>query len=145
MGFFSKFFHKDESKSGSQAAVPGSQPHRDWPWTLNLSGYPSSQVSWEIIAAELRELNLEDVDSFLILEQKDPKNNERYWYIQSAIALKGPNKDYYTVGVGWSGESGPALVERCYHWKDLDTVIGIFERAFQGKCLDLSGYESFFD
>ena len=48
-----------------------------------------------------------------------------------AIALKGPNKDYYTVGIGWSGESGPALVERCYHWKDLDTVIGIFEQAFQ--------------
>ena len=121
-----------------------SQPHQDWPWTLSEGGNILQEFTWENIEHDLAEL-YPDGDSFLILEQKDPKNNERYWYIQSAIALKGPNKDYYTVGVGWSGESGPALVERCYHWKDLDTVIGIFERAFQGKCLDLSGYESFFD
>ena len=119
-----------------------SQPHPDWPWTLSEGGNILQEFTWENIEHDLAEL-YPDGDSFLILEQKDPKNNERY--IQSAIALKGPNKDYYTVGVGWSGESGPALVERCYHWKDLDTVIGIFERAFQGKCLDLSGYESFFD
>ena len=121
-----------------------SQPHPDWPWTLSEGGNILQEFTWENIEHDLAEL-YPDGDSFLILEQKDPKNNERYWYIQSAIALKGPNKDYYTVGIGWSGESGPALVERCYHWKDLDTVIGIFERAFQGKCLDLSGYESFFD
>ena len=121
-----------------------SQPHPDWPWTLSEGGNILREFTWEDIEHNLAEL-YPDNDSFLILEQKDPKNNERYWYIQSAIALKGPNKDYYTVGVGWSGESGPALMERCYHWKDLDTVIGIFERAFQGKCLDLSGYESFFD
>ena len=48
------------------------------------------------------------------------------------------------MGVGWNGESGPVLLERCYHWKDLDTVIDIFERAFQRKPLDLTGYESFF-
>ena len=121
-----------------------SQPHPDWPWTLSEGGNILQEFTLENIEHDLAEL-YPDGDSFLILEQKDPKNNERYWYIQSAIALKGPNKDYYTVGIGWSGESGPALVERCYHWKDLDTVIGIFERAFQGKCLDLSGYESFFD
>ena len=51
-----------------------SQPHSDWPWRLELSGYPSSQLSWEIIVSELRKLNLEDVDSFLILEHSDPKN-----------------------------------------------------------------------
>ena len=121
-----------------------SQPHPDWPWTLSEGGNILQEFTWENIEHDLAEL-YPDGDSFLILEQKDPKNNERYWYIQSAIALKGPNKDYYTVGIGWSGESGPALVERCYHWNDLDTVNGIFERAFQGKCLDLSGYESFFD
>ena len=121
-----------------------SQPHPDWPWTLSEGGNILQEFTWENIEHDLAEL-YPDGDSFLILEQKDPKNNERYWYIQSSIALKVPNKGYYTVGIGWSGKSGPALVERCYHWKDLDTVIGIFERAFQGKCLDLSGYESFFD
>ena len=100
--------------------------------------------TWEDIEYNLNEL-YPDNDSFLILEQKDPKDGKRYWFIQSAIALQGPNKDDYIVGIGWSGETGPVLMERCYHWKDLDTVIGIFEQAFQRKQLDLSGYENFFD
>ena len=49
-----------------------SRPRLDWPWTLNLGGVPSRQLSWDILEAELRKLNLEDPDSFLILEQKDP-------------------------------------------------------------------------
>ena len=112
-----------------------SQPHPDWPWTLSEGGNILREFTWEDIEHDLAEL-YPDNDSFLILEQKDPKDS---------IALKGPNKDYYTVGVGWSGETGPALMERCYHWKDLNTVIDIFERAFQRKPLDLSGYENFFD
>ena len=76
--------------------------------------------------------------------RRPPEDDGRYWFIQSAIALQGPNKDDYIVGVGWSGEDGPALVERCYHWKDLTAVIEIFERAFQREPLDLTGYESFF-
>ena len=128
MGFFSKFFHKDESKSGSQAAVPGSQPHRDWPWTLNLSGYPSSQVSWEIIAAELRELNLEDVD---------PKGE--YWYIQSALARMGPTQGQYTVGIGWS------TPERNHMWEisvpDVERVIRYFDEAYHQYRVDTAGFE----
>lgn len=119
------------------------QPHSGWPWTLSEGGNVRREFSWEDIEHDLAEL-YPDNDSFLILEQKDPADSKRYWYIQSAIALAGPNKDYYIVGVGWPGESGPALVERCYHWKDLDTVIGMFQRAFRGESLDLTGYESFF-
>ena len=121
-----------------------SQPHPDWPWTLSEGGNILREFTWEDIEQDLAEL-YPDNDSFLILEQKDPKDSKKYWYIQSAIALQGPNKDDYIVGVGWSGETGPALMERCYHWKDLNTVIGIFERAFRRKPLDLSGYENFFD
>ncbi len=121
-----------------------SQPHPDWPWTLSEGGNILREFTWEDIEHDLAEL-YPDNDSFLILEQKDPKDSKKYWYIQSAIALQGPNKDDYIVGVGWSGETGPALMERCYHWKDLNTVIDIFERAFQRKPLDLSGYENFFD
>ncbi len=121
-----------------------SQPHPDWPWTLSEGGNILREFTWEDIEHDLAEL-YPDNDSFLILEQKDPKDSKKYWYIQSAIALQGPNKDDYIVGVGWSGETGPALMERCYHWKDLNTVIGIFERAFRRKPLDLSGYKNFFD
>ena len=143
MGFFSNLFHKGGSKGGPKAAVPGSQPHRDWPWTLNLSGYPSSQISWDIIAAELRELNLEDVDSFLILEQKDPQNDKNYWYIQSAIALKGPDQGKYIAGIGFPGETGPVLMERCF--EELNEVIQLFETAYDRQPLELSGFENFFD
>jgi len=121
-----------------------SQPHPDWPWTLSEGGNILREFTWEDIEQDLAEL-YPDNDSFLILEQKDPKDSKKYWYIQSAIALQGPNKDDYIVGVGWSGETGPALMERCCHWKDLNTVIGIFEQAFRRKPLDLSGYKNFFD
>lgn len=127
----------------SKKKTDPSQPRPDWPWTLSEGGNILREFTWENIEYDLTEL-YPDNDSFLILEQKDPKDDKRYWFIQSAIALEGPNKDNYIVGVGWSGETGPTLVERCYHWKDLDTVIAIFEQAFQGKPLDLSGYESFF-
>lgn len=120
-----------------------SQPHPGWPWTLIEGGNILREFTWENIKYDLAELS-PDADSFLVLEQKDPEDKKSYWFIQSAIVMQGPDKDNYIVGVGWSGEKGPALVERCYHWKDLDTVIGIFEQAFQHKPLDLSGYESFF-
>ena len=137
MGFFSNLFHKGGSKGGPKAAVPGSQPHRDWPWTLNLSGYPSSQIGWDIIAAELRELNLENNDSFLILEQKDPKGE--YWYIQSALARMGPTQGQYTVGIGWSAP------ERNQMWEisvsDVERVIRYFDEAYHQYRVDTAGFE----
>lgn len=117
-----------------------SQPHPDWPWVLTVGGMPRSNFDWADIQAELRRL-YPDNDSFLILEQKDPEDRKKYWYIQSAIALAGPNQGKYIVGCGWSGESGPVLMERCYAGPD--DVTAIFETAFQRKPLDLSGYENF--
>ena len=134
MGLFSKLFHPKNEPA------PGVQPHRDWSWTLSLGGVPASRFDWEDIAQALDRLGPHD-DSFVILEQKQ---GDRYWFIQSAVALMGPHTGEYIVGVGWNGESGPVLLERCYHWKDLDTVIDIFEQAFHRNPLDLSGYESFF-
>ena len=32
------------------------RPRLDWPWTLNLGGVPSRQLSWDILEAELRKL-----------------------------------------------------------------------------------------
>ena len=70
------------------------QPHPDWPWTLSEGGNLFRTFTWNNIEYDLAEL-YPDNDSFLILEQKDPADETRYWFIQSAIALKGPQKDFY--------------------------------------------------
>lgn len=132
MGLFSNLF-----KNKKEESPPGSQPHRDWVWTLNLSGYPSSQLSWEIIASELRELNLEDVDSFLILEQKNSKGE--YWYIQSALARMGPTQGQYTVGVGWSAPEHNQMWEISV--PDVEQVIRYFDEAYRQYRLDMTGFE----
>lgn len=128
MGLFSKFFKQKPP-----------QPHRDWPWTLNLSGCPGGRFDWEILVSELRELNLEDVDSFLILEQKDPENPRAYWYIQSALAKAGPSQGQYVVGVGWSAPGHNQMWERCV--PQVEQVIRYFDQAYRQYSVDLSGFE----
>ena len=120
-----------------------SQPRRDWPWSLNLGGMPSMQLSWDILESELRKLNLEDPDSFLILEQKDPGDPENYWFIQSAINRAGPHPGWYTVEIGWGSRQGKAL-------KDLDVrtveeVIPYFRTAYDRRPVDRSGFEDMSD
>lgn len=119
------------------------QPRPDWPWVLTVGGMPRSNFDWADIERELTRL-YPDNDSFIILEQKDPDNRKNYWFIQCAIALAGPKKGHYIVGVGWNGESGPVLMERTYFWDALEEeVMGIFERAYQRRPLDLTGFENF--
>lgn len=125
----------------SKKKADPSRPDPNWPWSLSEGGNVRHGVTWEAIRSGLEEL-YPDSDSFLILEQKDPKNDKKYWYIQSAIATKGPNEGKYIVGCGFPGETGPVLMERCY--ESLDEVTGIFRRAFQREKLDLTGYENFF-
>ena len=132
MGLFSNLF-----KGKKEELPPGSQPHKDWPWTLNLSGYPSSQLSWEIIALEIRELNLEDIDSFLILEQKDPKGE--YWFIQSALARMGPTQGQYTVGIGWSTPECNQMWETSV--SDVEQVVRYFDEAYHHYRVDTTGFE----
>ena len=76
------------------------QPHPDWPWTLSEGGNLFRTFTWKNIEYDLAEL-YPDNDSFLILEQKDPADETRYWFIQSAIALKGPQKDF--ILWAWAG------------------------------------------
>jgi len=125
----------------SKKKTDPSQPHPDWPWSLSKGGAVRRDVTWETIRSDLEGL-YPDNDSFLILEQKDPRDDKKYWYIQSAIALKGPDQGKYTVGCGYPGETGPVLMERCYG--DLNAVIGLFEQAFRRKPLDLTGFKNFF-
>ncbi len=117
------------------------QPHPDWPWSLSEGGTVLQDFGWETVKSALAGLYPGN-DSFLILEQKDPKDGKKYWYLQCAIALKGPDQGKYIAGCGYPGESGPVLMERCYG--DLNAVIKLFELAFRRKPLDLTGFENFF-
>lgn len=137
MGFFSKLFHKAEPPKTPKAVLPGSQPHRDWPWALNLSGQPGCRPGWEIIVSELRKLNLEDADSFLILEQKDPRGE--YWFIQSALARMGPHAGRYIVEIGWSMPGRNQLWEICV--SDVEQVIRYFDGAYRQYRVDTAGFE----
>lgn len=116
------------------------QPHPDWPWALTVDANPPIyHFTWEDIVKELHDLNMSDTDSFLILEQKDPKNSENYWFIQSAFALRGPHTGQYVVGVGYGSGDKRALLEQ-YRTR-LEDVIPIFQAAFRRRPLDLSQFE----
>lgn len=123
---------------GKGKTAPG-RPSGDWPWTLNVSGAlrPDSGT-WEMIVSELRKLNPEDPDSFLILEQRDPRNSQNYWFIQSAVNRAGPRPGWYTVEVGWGSQRGTGL--RDLDVQTVEEVIPFFQAAYNRKAVDLSGF-----
>ncbi len=123
---------------GKGKTAPG-RPSGDWPWTLNVSGAlrPDSGT-WEMIVSELRKLNPEDPDSFLILEQRDPRNSQNYWFIQSAVNRAGPRPGWYTVEVGWGSQRGKGL--RDLDVQTVEEVIPFFQAAYNHKAVDLSGF-----
>ena len=128
---------------GKKKHHPG-QPHPDWPWTLNVGGelWPDFDT-WEMIVSELRELNLEDPDSFLILEQKDPGDPKSNWFIQSAMNRAGPRPGWYTVEIGWSSRQGTALWD--LDVRTVEEVIPYFRAAYDRKPVDRSGFEDVSD
>lgn len=128
---------------GKKKPDPG-QPHSDWPWTLNVSGelWPNFDT-WEMVVSELRELNLEDPDSFLILEQKDPGDPKNYWFIQSAINRAGPRPGWYTVEIGWGSRQGMALWDKDV--RTVEEVIPYFRTAYDRKPVDRAGFEDMSD
>ena len=90
------------------------------------------------IVSELRKLNPEDPDSFLILEQRDPRNAQNYWFIQSAVNRAGPRPGWYTVEVGWGSQRGKEL--RDLDVQTVEEVIPFFQAAYNRKAVDLSGF-----
>lgn len=124
-------FGKKQTASG--------QPRRDWPWALTIGpGTPRTTLSRADIRKAVEEL-IPDGDSFVILEQKDPKDPKRYWYVQSAIALGGPHQGEYIVGYGWSKEKGAEMWERPV--PSPAEVIPYFEAAWNCEPVDLTGFE----
>ncbi len=121
----------------SKKPAPG-QPNPKWPWELSEGGTPREKFTLDTIESDLT-LLYADSDSFLILEQKDPKDSKKYWYIQSAIAIMGPNQGKYVVGVGYPGPDGPLMFER---YEDTpEAVLPWFRAAFERGKIDLSQFE----
>ena len=123
---------------GKGKTAPG-RPSGDWPWTLNVSGAlrPDSGT-WEMIVSELWKLNPEDPDSFLIMEQRDPRNSQNYWFIQSAVNRAGPRPGWYTGEAGWGSQRGKEL--RDLDVQTVEEVIPFFQAAYNRKAVDLSGF-----
>ena len=118
--------------------APGS-PRPDWPWALTVGpSAPRALLSWPDIQRAVEEL-IPDTDSFVILEQKDPKNPKQYWFVQSAIATAGPDRGKYTVGYGWSGEKRAEMWERMV--PTAAEVLPYFRQAWEGKPTVLAGFE----
>ena len=122
-----------------------SQPRKDWPWVLTLGAYPGprSNPSWPDIENGLRALT-EDPDSFLILEQRNPADQNRYWFIQSAVASQGPHAGEYSLEVGYRDADGRGrLLDRTF--PQLEQLLPYYGRAFRGKPLELTGFEDWSD
>lgn len=116
------------------------QPKSDWPWILTVGGYSgsSSDPGWQEIEEELQEL-IQDSDSYLILEQKNPRNPKEYWFIQCAVAIVGPDQGNYAVEVGFSSPEGSQLWERMVPGSR--EAAAYFSAAYHHKFVDFSGFE----
>ena len=112
------------------------QPHPDWPWSLNIGGGLRSNPAWQDIESALRELTQEE-NSFLILEQEEPGNPEHYWFIQCAMARRGPDRGRYFVEIGASSRAH-RLWERMV--PDVQAAVEFFFTAYQQRSVDGSGF-----
>ena len=112
------------------------QPHPDRPWSLNIGGGLRSNPAWQDIEAALRELTQEE-NSFLILEQEEPGNPEHYWFIQCAMAQRGPDRGRYFVEIGASSRAH-RLWERMV--PDVQAAVEFFFTAYQQRSVDGSGF-----
>lgn len=128
-----------ESQSRATFSTPP-QPNPDWPWALTVGGYAgsTSAPSWQDIEEGLREL-VPDPDSFLILEQKDPQNPESCWFIQCAIATRGPDAGKYAVEIGCPSPDEPRLWERIE--PDVRGAIKYFSDAYHQRKVDVLGFQ----
>ena len=122
-----------------EPALPPPQPHRKWPWQMTAGGHSGSTAdfSWNDVEKALRQLN-QEADSYLILEQRDPENSQQYWFIQCAVALKGPDAGRYAAEIGCSTPDGPRLWERMM--PDVQDVLAYFSDAYHHRGLDVSGF-----
>ncbi len=127
-----------ERQSRTTSPTPP-QPNPDWPWALTVGGYAgsTSDPSWQDIEEELREL-VPDPDSFLILEQREPGNPEHCWFLQCAVASRGPDAGKYAVEIGCPSPDGPRLWERMV--PDVQEAAAYFSAVYNQREVDTFGF-----
>ena len=81
----------------------------------------------------------QEADSFLILEQKDPQNPGICWYIQSAVALEGPDQGDYSVEIGFTTPGGPSLWAQMV--PDVQKAAAYFSDTYHHRKVDISGFQ----
>lgn len=128
----------EDGQDGGAVCTP-SQPNPDWPWALNVGGVKHPDPSWQDIESGLREL-IPDPDSFLILEQRENGDPEHYWFIQCAVATRGPDAGKYIVEIGCPAFGGPFLWEQIV--PDVQEAIKYFSDAYHHRRLTVSGFQN---
>lgn len=128
----------DRQGGGSSFAPP--QPNPNWLWVLTVGGdtASTSDFGWKEIEKGLRVLS-QEADSYLILEQKDPKNPSICWFIQCAVARQGPDQGKYSVEIGYSTPGGSSLWERVV--PEVQEASEYFSDAYHHRGLDVSGFQ----
>lgn len=116
------------------------QPNPDWTWALTVGGNSgsTSDFNWRDVENGLRTLT-QDTDSFLILEQKDPKKPDTCWFIQCALALRGPDQGSYSVEIGFSTPGDSRLWVQIV--PDVQQAMGYFSDAYYHRGVDVSRFE----
>lgn len=127
-------------QSDKNALLPP-QPNTDWDWylTIGVDEVCMSSPDWETIEENLCRLK-QTTDSYLILEQKDPRNSENIWFIQCAVAKMGPNQGEYVVEIGFN------TCDRHFLWErfvpDVLNAMEYFSAAYHHRNVDTSGFYS---
>lgn len=129
----------DGGSAGAATTPP--QPHPDWPWILTVGGTSgsTSDFGWKEIEQGLGELS-QEADSYLILEQKNPRNPKICWFIQCAVARQGLDHDRYSVEIGYSTPGSSSLWERVV--PEIQEAAKYFSDVYHHKGLDVSGFQS---
>lgn len=127
------------SEPGDNVLAIPPQPSKNERWVLTLGECEDRIVnpSWETVKANLHRLCQASV-SFLILEQKTSQSPPGIWFIQCAVAIKGPHQDEYAVEIGFNTSDGHYLWEHMV--PDIQAAIAYFSDAYHYRNIEMSGF-----
>lgn len=117
-------------------------PGINWFWTLTLDGTPTTNFDWADILRGLENLRM-DPDSFLILERRNPEQEEDSGFLQCALILAGDHTGWYTLECGYPGPEGPVLLA-----KEVPSVleaVPVFEAVYRRRGTVFSGFSDLSD
>ena len=138
-------WQKKTEREGQQppADQPAGQPAGiPWFWVLTIDGMPTANFDWPEVLRGLEALRA-DPDSFLVLERRNPENQQEAGFLQCAVNLGEDRPGWYTVECGYPGPEGPVLLR-----KEVPSVleaIPIFEAVYRRRGTVFSGFSDLSD